>query len=1562
MTGNTAHIHIRGGRENNLKNISLDIPHGKLIAVTGISGSGKSSLAFDIIAAEARRQYLESIPSFARQFSGKITKPDVDEISGLYPVISIGQSPPRHSPKSTLGTVSEIYDHLRLLFARFGRSDDDTKLTRSLFSFNSPAGACPECSGLGLEERISMEKLIKDSSLSLGEGALAPTLPGGYIMYSQLTIDALDTVCREHGFNVDIPWKDLTDEQRAVVLYGSKRIKVLKGKHTIESRLRWTGLKAKPREYGYYQGIVNIMEDILRRDRNPHILRYTESLPCSQCNGKRLNDRALAVQYRDFTIDRLCDMELQTLLDFFRDTGAVDRAEEKICGRIINQLVGLCKLGAGHLQLSRSTDSLSGGEMQRLRLVNQLSAAMTRVLYVLDEPSTGMHPRDTSQLISILRRLVSMGNTVIIVEHDPEIIRSSDWIIETGPGAGINGGEILFNGPTDDFIAGEDITTPTRTALLATGSGPAKTDDKGYFSLGPCNHNNLKGTDLNFRLSAVNVITGVPGAGKSSLVYGCLIPKLEKVIRIDRSPIGRTPRSNPATYTGMADHVRDLFARQDKARELGFSRGRFSFNNKGGRCEKCEGAGKIQIGMHYMGNIDITCDRCNGRRFNDETLLVRYKGKNISDIYDLSINQAAVFLSDQKGILRYLKVMQSLGLGYLKLGQSSTTLSGGEAQRIKLAAALSRKLTAGTWIILDEPTTGLHYNDTLILMAALRKLAERGNTIVAIEYQEQFISLSDHIIELGPGSGSDGGNKVYEGSWNGFIKNEHSLTAAYINETVQPEAPGPVSNDKLSVFNCTTHNLKGIDIHINTQEITVITGISGSGKSSLAFDTIYSEARSRFSESLSTFSRTFIRQSNPARAESYRNLSPALAVNRKNLPLSLRSTAGTLTGIYEKYRYLFSRIAGERGMDMSARQFSFNHESGACPVCSGLGYMLKADPRRLVSDWKMSVAGGALTHNSTIRYYGNPSGQFVAILREAGKPYGIDINRPLEEYNDEQLKIVFEGTGDKIWTAEWNFRNKSRSWTREISGIWRGFAGLVEDEYHRKLHNKDLSALRSLMYEKECPACRGARLNQKALSVYAGGLNIGGLSGLSVDETEKWFKEKSGLQGNESLIISSVYEKIRPQLLNMQMLGLGHIAINRRSSSLSGGEGQRLRLARQLSGALTGMIYVLDEPTIGLHPADVENLLKVISRLKDRGNTVIIVEHDREVIRWAGHIIELGPGAGKEGGMIIEQGRPEDFILSEKSLITPYLVNNKLPEAVPRQLNENAFGLKGVNKHNLVNRDFSFSSGGIIAITGRSGAGKSTLIHHVLAPSLNEQRPVNCKAFYDNEGFDEYIIIDHRAVTGNITSTVASYSSLLDKITRLFAAAGDAGDNSPGKAAFSYNSKEGRCPVCKGAGKIRVSMDFMDDIWNTCYSCRGLRYNDKVLNVRLKGVNIAQLLQYTVNEAIIFFSVLPGKTAGSIAGTLINLQDTGLGHIHLAQELQSLSGGEAQRLKLSLKLAEGRGRKILYMMDEPTSGLAYPDIDRLADLFNRLVDRGHTVLFIEHNPYLVAVANQVVEL
>ncbi|MBU1099092.1 MAG: AAA family ATPase [Bacteroidetes bacterium] len=1556
-------IIITNARENNLKDFSLEIPHHKLIAVTGVSGSGKSSLAIDIIANEGRRQYLESIPSFARQFSGKISKPDVGSITGLYPVITIGQRTSGGSTKSTVGTLSEIYDYLRLLFARFGKADSGIKLSRSLFSFNNPLGACPACSGLGLEEKISTGKLIADPSKTLREGALVPTLPNGYIMYSQVTIDVLNTVCQEHGFNVDIPWNQLTDEQQDIILNGSDRIKVLYGKHSLESRLKWTALKAKPREEGYYKGMLPIMEDILRRDRNRNILRFVESVTCSSCEGKRLNNSALSVIYRGKTIDSLTNFELTELLIFFEGFNSKDEAEIKITGQICKQLSHLCNLGVGHLQLSRGAGTLTRGEIQRIRLVNQLSAQLSNVLYVFDEPSIGLHPRDNKYMIALMRELVNNRNTVIIIEHDLETIRNADWVIEVGPQAGIKGGELLFNGPFRDFINPEkdiEFTATQRVLLKEDEPVQYKTSTENHL-VQNCSVNNLKGFDVNFKIGALNVITGVSGAGKASLVSGCLLPTLKNVIRVDQSPIGRTPRSNPATYTGLADHIRDLFASLPLSKELGFGKGRFSFNNKGGRCEECEGGGKIQIGMHYMGNIDVTCDKCNGNRFNDETLKVEYRNHSISGVYDLSINQAAVLFEKEPKILKYLTTLMSLGLGYLKLGQSSTTLSGGEAQRIKLATSLVKKTPANTWFILEEPTTGLHYMDTKLLIKALRELADKGNTIVYIEHQEQLIKASDWIIDLGPGSGKKGGQLLFEGPWNDFINSKDSITSQSILEQGVINFNEPRQSNYLKITNATTNNLKNVSVEFPMNEITVLTGLSGSGKSSIAFDTLYAEAQSRFTENLSTYARSFIKQSNNAKADSFENLTPSIAINRKNLPTSPRSTVGTMMGINEKYRFMFSRVAIKSGVNLTASSFSFNHESGACKHCSGLGYKLTADPMKLVKDWSMSIDEGALDHNATIRYYGNPHSQFVAVLREAAKGNKFSLSKSFNDFSDDELEIIFNGTGDKRWETVWEFRTKTSTGSKVIAAPWKGFCNHIDEEYHRRLHNKNLEEITSMMHEVECERCNGARVSEEALKIKIEGKNIFELSLLSIRDTISWFEAtlKSELHFG---IVEFIYNSIKPPLESLIELGLGHLNLNRRSSTLSGGEGQRLRLAQQLSGGLTGMTYVLDEPTIGLHQKNIEQLLKIIRKLKEKGNTIVIVEHEKEVIKTADKIIEVGPGSGSEGGTIVAEGNYSEFIKNSKAITPIYLGDYNLPKAIPRNTIDKSFGLRGVSKHNLVNSDFDFIAGGIIALTGISGSGKSTLVHHVLAPTLSNNHPVNCTGFYNNVKFDQIISVDHKSLSGTRSSTLSSYMGLLDILQSIFASCKSAVEAGIKKSAFSYNSKDGKCPLCNGIGEIKISMDFMDDVWNTCDECNGSRYNNNVSKIKLHSYTIGEVLNLTVSETIEFAGQLDKKLTKPLLLILNQLNEIGVGHLRLGQSISSLSGGESQRLKLSKSLLEAISQKNLFLLDEPTSGLHYKDIDALINVFNRLADMGHTILFIEHNPYLISIANQIIEL
>ncbi|MCD6366937.1 MAG: ATP-binding cassette domain-containing protein [Bacteroidales bacterium] len=1555
-------IRIKNATQNNLKDISINIPHHKFIVVSGISGSGKSSLAFDIIAQEGRRQYLETIPAFARQFSGKISKSDVGEISGLFPVISIEQSKTTSLSTSTLGTLSNLYDYLRLLFARFGEAEKEIKLSRSLFSFNSALGACPKCKGLGLEEHISTDKLIADPNKTLREGALVPSQPNGYIMYSQITINVLNQVCEHHGFNVDIPWNKLTEEQKDIVLNGSDKIKIPFGKHSLESRLKWKALKAKPREEGYYKGMLPIMEDILHRDRNKNILRFVEAIKCKECNGKRLNKKARSVRYNSKTIDYLSEIELTELKTFFEQIDTQSEAEKNIQEQLIQELSLFCNLGMGHLSLSRTANSLKAGEKQRIRIINQLSAQLSNVLYVFDEPSIGMHPRDNQTLLKILRELVNNGNTVIVVEHDFETIRQADWLIEVGPEAGINGGKILYNGITENFLKATP-STPTQRALAE--NPETKYFEKNYqkFNVENCHQNNLKNISVSFKKAAINLICGVPGSGKTSLVYKCLLPQLQNFIYINQSPIGRTPRSNPATYTGLSNYIRDLFAAQPAAKEKLLTKSHFSFNTKGGRCEHCLGAGKIQIGMHYMGNVDLPCEICNGKRFKSEILKVKYLGKSISDVYNLSIREALSFFAKEKMLIRYLSILDSLGLGYIKLGQSSTTLSGGEAQRIKLAASLVKQHHKESWYILNEPTTGLHHADTKRLISALRALSNQGHTIVCIEHQQQFMQAADHILELGPGSGKYGGEIIFEGVWQDFIISKLSPTAKALretnNKTIEPKKT-PDIPQSIILRNVTTNNLKGINIEIPKNQITVLTGLSGSGKSSLAFDTLFAESQSRFSESLSTYSRSFIKQANHAEADAFLHLNPAIAINRKNLPSTPRSTVGTLTKIYEKYRFLFSRLAQQQGVLLSAKEFSFNHELGACSQCGGLGEEMKGDPEKLVPDNNKSIEEGALTHNSIIRYYGNPDSQFVAVLKAVAQANQIDLTKPFAEFTTTESDIIFNGTGDKIWETSWTFKTKTKTGTQLLKMKWKGFAGLIEEEYHRSEHNKSFAKIGQMMHSVTCQSCHGNRLKSKALAIQLAGKNIAGLSALSIKETKIFFEQLITQEANP--IVEFSYQHIKKDLDSLIKLGLGHLSIDRRSSTLSGGEGQRLRLAQQLSGSLQGMTFVLDEPTIGLHQKDIGKLITIIDELKAKGNTFLIVEHDKEIINRADFVIEMGPGSGKNGGEIVASGTLAEFIKNKKAITPNYLKDIHLPKAIKTNLQQNAFGFKGVNIYNLKNRNFSFVADGIIALTGVSGSGKSTLMHKVIYPCLTKNKPVNAKSFFNNAGFNQLLEIDQKMITGSRHQSVFSYTGLMDIFAKIYADTKTAKEKGLGKAAFSYTGKEGKCTYCNGVGEIKISMDFMDDVWNTCDVCKGSRYSVVQQNIRIQDKSIADLQQLSLEELMVFVENIDPRQVKKATDILQQLLEMGLGHLSVGQSTTSLSGGEAQRLKMSSVMVQAKQDKILFLLDEPSSGLHYADLDKLITIFNSLVRQGHTVLFIEHNPYLISIAHQVIEL
>ena len=939
-------IYIKGARENNLKNIDLEIPRDKLVVFTGLSGSGKSSLAFDTIYAEGQRRYVESLSSYARMFLGQMDKPDVDYIEGLSPAISIDQKTTSRNPRSTVGTVTEIYDYLRLLWARIGiphcpkcgkeirqqtidqivdqvmawpegsriqilapvvrarkgehakvfedarksgyvrvrvdgsvydlseeipldknkkhnievvvdrlvvRPDSARRLTDSaetaaslsgglvlvndvstgeeqlfsqnyacedcgisieelaprMFSFNSPFGACPTCSGLGTQLRADPALIVRNPNLSILEGGIQA--PGwGNAKGDSIAKMYYDALAKKYRFKLTTPIKDLPKEAMDVIMYGTNGEPLELQYDTARGK----GVLRQP-----FEGLVNNVErryrDTQSQSMREEYEEYMGQYPCPDCGGKRLKKEALAVTVGGLSIMDFCDMPVTKSLEFIEALpGRLSARERMIADLIVKEIRSrlhfLESVGLQYLTLSRAAATLSGGESQRIRLATQIGSSLMGVLYILDEPSIGLHQRDNGKLIATLKELRDLGNTLVVVEHDEDTMRAADWIVDIGPGAGVHGGEVVAQGTVADLEAEPRSITGQYLSGARKIPVPLKrrTGNGKFLTIRNARENNLKGIDVQIPLGVLTCVTGVSGSGKSSLINEVLyktlaaeknrahirpgrcdgiegLENVDKVICIDQSPIGRTPRSNPATYTGVFNDIRDLFASTSDAKLHGYGPGRFSFNVKGGRCEACSGDGLIKIEMHFLPDIYVPCDVCKGRRYNRETLEVRYKGKNISEVLEMTAEEAVVFFENIPKIRDRIQTLCDVGLGYVKLGQSSTTLSGGEAQRVKLATELSKRSTGSTVYVLDEPTTGLHTFDVQKLITILDRLTDAGNTVVVIEHNLDVIKVADHIIDLGPEGGDGGGEIVFEGTPEGCAACRESATGEYLKQVLQ---------------------------------------------------------------------------------------------------------------------------------------------------------------------------------------------------------------------------------------------------------------------------------------------------------------------------------------------------------------------------------------------------------------------------------------------------------------------------------------------------------------------------------------------------------------------------------------------------------------------------------------------------------------------------------------------------------------------------------------------------------------------------------------------------------
>ena len=1487
-------MRIQNAYQNNLKNVSLNLPKNQLIVVTGLSGSGKSSLAMGVIGNEGYRYFLESLPAYNQQNAAAIPTALVDDITELPPVIKVEQSKRFQSINATFGTLSELTPIFRILFARYAGEES---MSKSLFSFNHPKGACETCRGIGEAEYIDIKKLVGDANKTLREGVIVTTLPNSYIVYSQVTVEELNKVCEAHGFNVDIPWKDLSEEQQNVIWNGSERIQVYYGKHSLESRLRWEGFKAKPREIGYYKGILPIMSDILRLDRNPSILRFTSAKTCPSCHGARIKADHLKYRWKGLNFQEWMGLPLNELYEKLQSE-TYEAGEQVLVNKLCTQLQDLIRLGMDHYRLRTPSMEISSGDGQRIKLIKQVNSSLQGILYVFDEPSIGLSPAYQQHLYHILRRLISRGNTVLVVEHDLNLIKKADWIVELGPKAGVEGGEIIFNGKRTDFLQAKDIESPTLEALhtLKTKINPKRKE--------------VAETEFEPLEKQLAVVSRKTAAVLTSIQKYSEAKDLQ-LLTVTDQPIGKTPRSNPATYTGIADKIRDLLAKTDEAKALELKKNAFSFNNKAGRCPRCEGGGVITLSMSVMGTINQTCPECNGKRFKPEVLQVHWNNKNISDIYNLSINEAFEFFQTEKKSAEVLALLQRLGVGYLKLGQPSNTLSGGEAQRIKLTKHFA-KPTKQTILLLEEPSIGLHQQNVLQLVNALQQLKSATSGIVCFENHALFQANCDV-----------------------FVNNSEAINTE--NESI----PESVLTDEIQIKGARTHALKDLNISFPKQQLSVVTGISGSGKSSLVINTLHGYGLQEMSKQFSSYQQNRVGIDYQFEVDHISGLTPSICITRKDHQFSQRSDVAKQTDIDKSLRFAFSRKAQFEGKEWSASHFSNAHELGKCGVCDGIGEALLPDVSKIILDPNLSIANGLLEHNKALYYYGQAGGQYMAIVNEIGKEYGFTLQTPFKEFTEEQKDVLFHGIPEKSWEATWKFKTKSREGTQQVNMVWKGLFTYLMDEYFMIRKNKHKDHMLALLSPETCSHCQGSGLQPERLSVTLNGLSMHDVKSKSLGDFENWLLNSEPKETIDAELISKLNEHLQATLQRSKRLHIDHLHLNRKSSTLSGGEQQRVSLIKQLNSPLQGVTYLLDEPSAGLSQNNIADVIALLKALVAKGNTVIVIEHHKDIMLAADHLVQIGPKAGSLGGEVMFEGKPETYLNSEAC--HPFV--KTASKNIEFQQGKEAIHIEGISKHSLQKEQLDIPVSGITAITGKSGIGKTTLVKEVLMPSLEQQHPINCSSIDFPKQYEGVHYFEPKQLRAYNSTLLVDYLNVLNIITKVFA------KETGGKPKdFSYKTKTSQCPNCLGTGIVSTSLDVAAKHIETCDVCNGKRYREEILSQTIHDKNIADILAMNILELQEWLSSFSGTTKA--VQQLDDLVKIGLSHLRIDQYVKSLSSGEKQRLLLNNWL-QAKTKNQLLILDEPSIGLHYADIDLLFEVLQQL-SADNDLLVIDHNPYLLA--------